>query len=166
MENSGVGLVQRELGRCFGEGIWSDGPGSGGKGYSWGTCWPAARCAMRTGCLAPAGAEVMTVLLAIQLCRELGCLKVHMEGDAKGVIDAIHSEEVDRSWMGHKNEDIKVELKSKAHWQLTFVKREGNNVAHNLAKFALKNCISDTWHDAPPACISETLLLEQSALGL
>jgi hypothetical protein len=42
----------------------------------------------------------------------------------------------------------------------------GSGVAHNLAKFALKNCISDTWHDAPPACISETLLLEQSALGL
>jgi hypothetical protein len=46
------------------------------------------------------------------------------------------------------------------------VKREGNKVAHNLAKFALMNCITDTWHDMHPACIRETLLLEQSTLVL
>jgi hypothetical protein len=84
----------------------------------------AARCAIRTGCLAPAGVEAMVVLLAIQLCRELGCSKVHLECDAKGVIDAVNSKDADKSWMGHMIENIKVELQSFVHWQLPFVKRE------------------------------------------
>jgi hypothetical protein len=70
----------------------------------------AVWCAIRTGCLALAGVEAMAVLLAIQLCHEIGCSKVHLEGDAKGVIDAINSEDAYRSWMRHMIEDIKVEL--------------------------------------------------------
>jgi ribonuclease HI len=91
-------------------------------------------------------AEAMAVLLAIQLCRELGFLRVHLEGDAKGVIDAINYVDVDKCWMGHVIEDIKVELKTLAHWKLTLtlVKREGNQVAHNLAKYAVMNCINDS----------------------
>jgi ribonuclease HI len=40
--------------------------------------------------------EAMAVLLAIQLCRELGFLRVHLEGDAKGVIDAVNYVDVDK----------------------------------------------------------------------
>lgn len=35
----------------------------------------AARCVMQVGCLAPVAAEAMAVLLAIQLCREMGMPK-------------------------------------------------------------------------------------------
>jgi hypothetical protein len=95
----------------------------------------------------------------------MGYSKLHLEGHAKAVIDAVHSTEVDRSWMGHLIEDVKVELQAVLHWQLTFVRREGNKVAHDLAKFALTHCTAETWHDVPPVCIHDTLLLEHLALA-
>jgi ribonuclease HI len=97
----------------------------------------AARCDIRLGCLALAAAEAKAAMLAIQLCHEMGFLGVHLEGDAKFVVNAINSVDVDKSWLGHVIEDIKVELKSLAHWKMTFVKREGNQVAHNLAKYVV-----------------------------
>jgi ribonuclease HI len=51
---------------------------------------------IRSSCLAPVAAEAMAVLLAIQLCRELGFLRVHLEGDAKGVIDTVNYVDVDK----------------------------------------------------------------------
>jgi hypothetical protein len=95
----------------------------------------------------------------------MGYSKLHLEGHAKAVIDAVHSTEVDRSWMGHLIKDVKVELLAVLHWQLTFVRREGNKVAHDLAKFALTHCTAETWHDVPPVCIHDTLLLEHLALA-
>jgi acyl carrier protein phosphodiesterase len=83
----------------------------------------------------------------------------------KGVIEAVQSKEVDRSWMGHLIEDVKVELQAVVDWQLTFVRREGNKVAHDLAKYAWTHCLAETWHDMPPDCIHDTLLLEQLALA-
>ena len=57
----------------------------------------AARCETRLGCLALAVAEVKAVLLAIQFCRKMGFLRVHLEGDAKIVVDAVNSVDVDKS---------------------------------------------------------------------
>jgi hypothetical protein len=38
----------------------------------------------------------------------MGLIHVHLEGDAKGVIDAVNCELADRSRLGHVIEDIKV----------------------------------------------------------
>ncbi|XP_059431317.1 uncharacterized protein LOC132164745 [Corylus avellana] len=124
----------------------------------------AARCEMRRGCLPPAAAEAQALLLAISLCREMGLERVQLEGDAKTVIDAVSSTEIDYSWMGHITEDIKLELNFLVHSRVSFVKREGNKVAHSLAKYAVRNCISKSWRDVPPACICDMLALEHSAL--
>jgi hypothetical protein len=64
--------------------------------------------------LSKISAEAMAVLLAIQLCREMGFTRVHLEGDAKVVVDAVNYVDVDKSWMGH-SDDIKVELNSLVH---------------------------------------------------
>jgi ribonuclease HI len=124
----------------------------------------AARCVARDGCLAPAAAEVMALLLAIRSCHELNLSRVHFEGDAKSVIYAMNSEEVDCGWMGHIIANIKLELRTFQQWQLTFTRREGNQVAHLLTKYAV-DCNQDFyWRNMPPECICDALLLEQSAL--
>jgi hypothetical protein len=41
--------------------------------------------------------------------REMGYSKIHLEGDVKGVVEAVNSKDADRGWMGHLIEDIKVE---------------------------------------------------------
>jgi hypothetical protein len=50
---------------------------------------------------------------------------------------------------------------------MSFIKREGNNTAPVLAKFATKNDIEKVWVH-PPECIHELLLLllEQFALAV
>ena len=102
----------------------------------------AATCVTRDGYLAPATVEVMAILLAIRSCHELNLSQVHFEGDAKSVIDAMNLEEVDCGWMGHIITDIKLELWTFQQWQLTFTRREGNQVAHLLAKHAV-DCNQD-----------------------
>ncbi|XP_059446805.1 uncharacterized protein LOC132178381 [Corylus avellana] len=130
---------------------------------SWGNIL-AAKCVTQAGCLAPAAAKAMAFLLAIRLCHELCLPQVHFEGDAKAVIDAVNSKEKDSCWMGHIIEDIKLELQVFQRWQLTFIRREGNNVAHLLAKYAMEHTHGFCWKDIPPDCIREAVLSEQVTL--
>jgi hypothetical protein len=46
---------------------------------------------------------------------------------------------------------------------MSFVNREGNQAAHFLSKFAVKNGVDIVWSESPD-CIRETILLEQLAL--
>lgn len=113
----------------------------------------AGRCTAQVGCLAPAAAEAKVVLLAIQLCREMGLSQVHFEGDAKSVVDSVNSAHVDSSWMGHVVDDIRLEVQAFPQWQLFFVRREGNQVAHLLAKYAVRHFENNLWLSMPPDCI-------------
>jgi ribonuclease HI len=125
----------------------------------------AARCEIRRGILSPVAAEAKVALLTVRLCRELGLRKIHLEGDAKTVVDAVNSNEEDRSWVGHLFEDIKGELSSFDGWRMSFVRRDGNHVAHKLARFAVNHNATETWSGAAPDCIGELVALEQLALG-
>jgi ribonuclease HI len=55
-------------------------------------------------------AEARACLIGIQFCRSLGFTKIHLEGDAQGLIAAINSGNPDWSSMGILVEDIKHEL--------------------------------------------------------
>jgi hypothetical protein len=125
----------------------------------------AARCEMRWGYLSPAAAEAKVALLTVQLCCEMGFSMVHLEGDAKGVVDAVNLGEADKSWLGHLIEDIKKELNSLACWRMSFVRREGNHVAHMLAKYAVLNNLTETWRVEVPACIHDQIALEKLSIG-
>ena len=48
-----------------------------------------ARCMNQYGFLSPAAAEARAALMATQLCMEMGFPRIHLEGDAKGVIDVV-----------------------------------------------------------------------------
>ncbi|XP_059451219.1 uncharacterized protein LOC132182025 [Corylus avellana] len=130
---------------------------------SWGNML-AAKCVTQDGCLALAVAEAMAFLVAIRLCHGLGLPQVHFEGDAKAVIESVNSGEKDSSWMGHIIEDIKLELRVFQRWQFTFTRREGNHVAHVLAKYAVARAHESCWKDIPPDCIRDAVLLEQASL--
>jgi ribonuclease HI len=126
----------------------------------------AARCDFRRGNLSPVAAEAKAALLTVQLCREVGLRKIHLEGDAKTVVDAVNSSEEDKSWLGHLFEDIKGELSSFDGWKMSFVRRKGNHVAHGLARFAVRHAAAETWNGAVPECICELVALEQLALEI
>ena len=59
----------------------------------------------------------------------MGFQKIHFEGDAKSVVDAVNDVGANRSSLGLVIEDIRRELNSLAMWKMTFVRREGNHMA-------------------------------------
>jgi hypothetical protein len=91
-----------------------------------------------------------------------------LEGDAKGVIDAVNCELADRSLLGLVIEDIKVGGAAgvgpvaddicKKRWE------QPNKAAHLLSKYAVRHAVDKFWQE-PPDCIREILLLEQIALA-
>jgi hypothetical protein len=102
--------------------------------------------------------------MAVQLCRTMGYARVHFEGDAKAIIDAINSSDCDLSSLGHIVADVRVGVEGLSQWQFTFVRRNGNLAAHTLSKFATLYALDRTWRDERPDCIKETIFLGQSAL--
>jgi ribonuclease HI len=106
-------------------------------------------------------AEAKAALTAIQVCKSLGFSKFHLEGDSQGLIAAINSREPDWSSMGVLVEDIKHELQSLQQWQLSFVRREGNQVAHTLANLATRSFMDNMWLNETPGCIAEIVQGEQ-----
>lgn len=86
-----------------------------------------------------------------------------MEGDAKGVISAVMSSEQSSCREGHLIEDIKAATLGLHQWKMEFVRRVGNVAAHILAKHAVANCLNRSWVEDFPACIHETIRLEQVA---
>jgi hypothetical protein len=59
----------------------------------------AARSVAKQVCLHPEVAEAMALQEAFKLCRELEIGQVEFEGDAKRIVDAVLSDEVDRGWI-------------------------------------------------------------------
>jgi ribonuclease HI len=123
-----------------------------------------AGCQTQKGCPDSSTAKALAVQMAIKKCKEMGFPKVHFEGDVKVVIDAVLSEEEDWSRRGNMKEDIKEELCTVSHWSMSFVRREGNKVAHVLSQLAVQQDMDNDWVD-PLDCIRDVLLLEQLALA-
>lgn len=69
------------------------------------------------------------------LCDELGLDLVHLEGDAKVIIDVVLRAEECCTWYGTKIEDAKLFLKQCPSWSLGFIHRGRNQVAHLIPKF-------------------------------
>jgi ribonuclease HI len=108
--------------------------------------------------------ELAAAGVAVKTCKVLGYKWVHFEGDAKVVVDAVNREGVDRSRLGHLVADIKAKLRNFDYWKFTFVQRNGNKVAHMLARHAVQQGQNKVWV-VPPDCIRDPLLLEHSALS-
>lgn len=123
-----------------------------------------AKCTTRKGYPTPLVAEALVAIMAVRLCREMDLQRVHFEGDAKTIVEAMNSGAENRSSIGMVMEDLRQVLQTLVTWKISCIKREGNNSAHVLAKFATKNDLEKVWVH-PPDCIREQLLLELFALA-
>lgn len=81
-----------------------------------------------------------------------------MEGDAQVLINAINEAEECRAWFGNLIEDAKMRLKSLPLWKVRFIHREGNRVAHYLAKHGLLLNCESIWIDEYPDVIAHFVL--------
>ena len=85
-----------------------------------GRVW-ATKSITQLGFLNPLAAEFLAAIMAVQLCNEMGIRQVQLEGDAKGVVDAVNSTLPDESGMGHLTEDLRVALRPFSAWEMEHV---------------------------------------------
>ncbi|XP_035543621.1 uncharacterized protein LOC118347698 [Juglans regia] len=105
----------------------------------------------------PMVAESYALRVALDVCGELNIQRAIFEGDAKSVITAVHREAEDLSLVGFIVEDIKFSFHRRPDWQLLFVFREKNIIAHILAGKALSFKEKIVWIDEMPDFIVEDL---------
>lgn len=86
------------------------------------------------------------------------------EGDAKVVIDCVNHPNVDCSWKGKLIDDIQFFLSRHALWNLNFVKRSGNKVAHALAKIGMSLDNESIWAEEGPHEVMYVILLDKSCI--
>ena len=99
--------------------------------------------------------ETLAARKALMFAHELGFQRVILEGDALGLIQALKSQEQNLSPLGSLVEDVKLYSNHFQRVLYSHVKRNGNSVAHNLAKHAI--CIPDfqVWmEDVSPHIVS------------
>ncbi|XP_059436785.1 uncharacterized protein LOC132169849 [Corylus avellana] len=128
-----------------------------------GQMW-ASKCQTCHGFLDPPAAEAVASFMVAQLCTEMGIRQVQLEGDAKNLIDAITSNDADESGWGQLTKDIRFTLRSIPVWEMRYTRREGNRVAHILARLAMHETMNTVCLYNPPDCIRDILQAEISVL--
>ncbi|XP_040987788.1 uncharacterized protein LOC121235507 [Juglans microcarpa x Juglans regia] len=121
----------------------------------------AAACLTREASYGIFRAECIAMWEAMVLCEELGLGEVIFEGDAKSVIDAVSSGEKDDSSYGHLVENLQQKLNFYSRWEVAFIHREGNEVAHQLAKLALYGDNDMYWVEECPEAITDQLSIDK-----
>ncbi len=99
----------------------------------------------------------MAEAFGARLCTEfglfLGLRSVIFEGDALEVVQELNRVNEDAGHLGNLIGDIRVLLRRFDCWSFVHVKREGNKVAHSLAKYAISHPQSRVWFNSFPSCV-------------
>jgi hypothetical protein len=120
----------------------------------------AAQCLVQKFIVDPSTAEAIGARVGAELGKKLGLHSILLEGDASVVVEALRREEEDLSRFGNVILETKEMLKDFHFWKVNLVKREGNNAAHLLARFATNQELNQVWVDSFPSCISRTICNE------
>ena len=107
---------------------------------------------------------LLAALKALSFAHDLGFQNIVLEGDALNLIQALKAQEQNLLPWGLLVEDVKEYGKKFRRVSYSHVKRNGNSVAHNLAKYAL--CIPDfqVWMEDVPSHIVQFLQLDVTHL--
>jgi hypothetical protein len=105
--------------------------------------------------------EALAAFWAVRFYMEMKFREVIFEGDAAQVIDDICSPLPHLSKSGHITESSALDIHHLASTKFVHVKREGNAVAHCLAKLAVDQNLSSCWMVEPPACIVDLLVRDR-----
>ncbi|XP_041017966.1 uncharacterized protein LOC121260189 [Juglans microcarpa x Juglans regia] len=112
----------------------------------------ASKKVAKAGCVIPLLAEAIGAYQGVKLASEMNLESVIFEGDSLQVVQAInlHKERWDN--VGLVLDDTRMLLAQVVHWQFNFVKRNGNELAHCLAKKALELTVETSEMVVIPNC--------------
>ena len=108
----------------------------------------------------PEEVEALAALKAVTLACDLGFRKAILEGDSLSLIKALKSTEDSLSPIGLLVDDVKWVASSFEQLVYSHVKRNGNRVAHSLAKNALRIPNFQVWMEDVSSHITLILDLE------
>lgn len=86
---------------------------------------------------------------ALVFAKELGFDRAVVEGDSESIINSINGGNMESSPFGHIQQDIKSLFVGFSHESVNHIRREGNCVAHKLARWAA-SCHFLVWIESVP----------------
>ncbi|XP_040992644.1 uncharacterized protein LOC121239461 [Juglans microcarpa x Juglans regia] len=117
----------------------------------------AAMCGQRHHVHQATTAEILALWRAMEICNDLNLRRVVFEGDAQVVIKGINEDNEDFLDYGMVIVDAKKLIKLIKDWKVQYTHRSTNEVAHILAKNALKLDSEQIWIEEFPNCIAQVL---------
>ena len=95
--------------------------------------------------------EALAARKAIELALEIGFTRVDIEGDSKTIYKELNSTDLSLALHGHVIQDTKYLASSFVSHRFSHVRRQGNNVTHALARWAINLPNLTVWmEDVPP----------------
>ena len=82
--------------------------------------------------------EALAAWRAVEFALEIGITKVIVEGDSETIVKELKEPTLSMALHGHLIQDVKCLSSSFVSLSFTHVRRQGNNAAHALAKWAIK----------------------------
>lgn len=116
----------------------------------------AAQCAVQRYIVDPAVAEAIGAKMGAALGRLLGLQSIFLEGDASAVVAALKRDDEEYN----RFESIET-LKVFPEWDVGAVRRNCNNVAHQLAKLVVSQELNQIWLYSFPSCIFDAVYAER-----
>jgi hypothetical protein len=126
----------------------------------------AAQCAVQRYIVDPAVAKAIGAKMGIALGRLLGLHAILLEGDTCAVVAALKRDEEEYNRFGSIITEAREALKYFPEWEVGFVRRNCNNVAHQLARLAVSQELNQIWMYSFPSCISESVTAERGLISI
>ena len=104
--------------------------------------------------------EVAAARRAIMFAKELNLSSIILEGDSEIITRALQAEDQSLASYGNLIEEIKFHVDSFLNFRVSYVKRKGNSVAHNLARHARHVSGLVVWMEEVPPHIISVLLAD------
>ena len=103
--------------------------------------------------------ETLAAIRALNFALEVGFSSIILKGDFERVINSWRSEETSFSSFGHLLEE-KVLAESFAGFIVSHVKRQGNSVAYNLARYAIHVTNLKVWMKGVPSHLNAIIVAD------
>ncbi|KAF5445494.1 hypothetical protein F2P56_034541 [Juglans regia] len=112
----------------------------------------------------PATIELIAWLRGLQLCLPLGISKLVVEFDCLLLVQELQESHEFSSTNGNLLKDVRDLMKHFNELHIKHVYREGNGVAHSLARFAWNVVDIQMWWDYVPAFVNHALWFDKFAM--
>ena len=112
----------------------------------------AALCRVLPGCFIVDDTEVLAIEAGILLAKELDLHQIVIESDSLSIVQSILPKDFSGGF-DHIVNGILSFLDEFSSWQVRFLKRDFNKVAHELARYARCNNVCQVWRGVSPPVV-------------